>query len=195
MTTPNPLPLDADGLLPDGAVALPTRAEAYTVFAQQSDARLDASAWERNAKQFFDSELRLTRPKQYGAAAPTTDGAHIMLTPKSRPAGMRNVFFRPRTDADMASADEAERAAGGGGMALLAKRCRMVVLVTLASREDEVALRLAAIIASVVLGPILAPDAPELFGVRTARSKLAAFEARAEAQAKATASTKVSPTS
>jgi hypothetical protein len=181
MTTPNPLPLDDNGLLPDGAVALPGRTQAYTVFAQQTDARIDARSWERNAAQFFDAELRLTRPKQYGATMPVTDGAHVVLTPKSRPAGMRNVFLRPRADADLAAADEAEHAAGGGGMALLAKRCRMVVLVTLTSPHDEVTLRLAAIIASVVLGPILAPDAPELFGVRTARGKLELLERRAEA--------------
>jgi hypothetical protein len=184
MTTPNPppLPLDEDGLLrPEGATAFPDRTDAYTVFAQQRDAHIDAAAWARHAKQFFDAELQLTRPKRYGAAPPVTDGAHVVLTPKGRPAGMRSVFVRPRTDADMTFAEEAERAAGGGGMSLLAKRCQAVVLVTRTSNQDEVALRIAAIVASVVLGPILAPDAPELFGVRTARAKLEAFARRVEA--------------
>jgi len=183
MTTwnPPPLPLDDDGLLPDGAVPFPGRDEAYTVFAQQTHAGIDAAAWGRQAKQFFSADLQLTRPKRYGAIVPATDAAHVVLAVKGRPGGMRSVFLRPRTDADLADAEEAERAAGGGGMSLLAKRCRMVVRVGLASKDDEVALRIAAILASVVLGPILAPDAPELFGVRTARAKLEAMEKRATA--------------
>jgi hypothetical protein len=91
---------------------------------------------------------------------------------------MRSVFLRPRTEADLACAEEAERAAGGGGMSLLAKRCEMVALVAVTSEEDDVALWIAAIIASVVLGPILSPTQPEIFGIRTARVKLATLANR-----------------
>jgi hypothetical protein len=177
MTTPNPppLPLDDAGLLPDGAFPFPTRVEAYTVFAQQRDARIDAAAWDRHARQFFEAEVKLTRPKAYGPSAPTTDGAHVVVTLRGREGGMRSVFLRPRTEADLAFAEEAERAAGGGGMSLLAKRCQTVALVAVLAADDEVALSLAAIVASVVLGPILSPDRPEIFGIRTARVKLTAL--------------------
>ena len=40
---------------------------------------------------------------------------------------------------------------------------------------DALALRLAAILASVLLGPILDARVPELFGVKTARAKLDAL--------------------
>ena len=43
---------------------------------------------------------------------------------------------------------------------------------------DPLALRLAAILASVLLGPILDVRVPELFGVKTARAKLEALLAR-----------------
>jgi hypothetical protein len=57
-------------------------------------------------------------------------------------------------------------------MALLAQRCRTVWLVTRETDDDRVSLGIAAIFASVLLGPILAPTGDELFGVRTARAKL-----------------------
>jgi hypothetical protein len=50
-----------------------------------------------------------------------------------------------------------------------------VWLVETASEPDRAALLLAAILASVVLGPILSPDGRDLFGVRTARAKLEAL--------------------
>jgi hypothetical protein len=181
MPNPPPLPLDDAGLLPEAAFPFPARVEAYTVFAQQRDARIDAAAWDRHARQFFEAEVKLTRPKAYGPAAPMTDGAHVVLTPRGRAGGMRSVFLRPRTEADVAFAEEAERAAGGGGMSLLAKRCEMVALVAVTPEqddEDDVALWIAAIIASVVLGPILSPARPEIFGIRTARVKLAALANR-----------------
>jgi hypothetical protein len=85
---------------------------------------------------------------------------------------MRTVLLRPRTDDDLALAESAE---AGGGLVLLAKRCSVVVLVLArleGSPDDQGALLLAALIASVALGPILSPDRRHLFGARTARGKL-----------------------
>jgi hypothetical protein len=170
MTTsrPSPLPLDDDGLLPPGSLVLPPDAATYLVFAQTKDARLDIAAWKRHAQQFYCAELHLTRPKEYGPSAPETDGAHIVLTHGDRPALTRTVFLVPRTDADLACA---ERAEGGGGLALLAKRCTRVVLVVVETgpEEDHDALLLCAIIAGIVLGPILSPDRRRIFGAKTAR--------------------------
>ena len=79
---PRSLPLDGAGLLRDGASEFPNQAQAYTVFAQQRDARIDAAAWARHASRFFDAEVCLTRPKVYGETPPQTDAAHLVLTPK-----------------------------------------------------------------------------------------------------------------
>jgi hypothetical protein len=57
-------------------------------------------------------------------------------------------------------------------MSLLAQRCEVVWLVTFESDDDRVALTIAAILASTLLGPILSPAGDEVFGVRTARMKL-----------------------
>lgn len=66
-------------------------------------------------------------------------------------------------------------------MSLLAERCKMLWLVMIEGDAgasapdpdaDRVALTIAAILASSLLGPILSPNGDELFGVRTARLKL-----------------------
>ena len=48
----------------------------------------------------------------------------------------------------------------------------MVWLVTRDKEDDRVSLTIAAILASTLLGPILAPEGDAIFGVRTARMKL-----------------------
>lgn len=78
---------------------------------------------------------------------------------------------RSREADDLALADEAE-ARKGGGLGRLAHRCPTVWLVERRTEEDPAALRLAAILASVLLGPILDARVPELVGVKTARERL-----------------------
>ena len=85
---------------------------------------------------------------------------------------MRWAHARPRSDEDLALADQAEARAGGGGLAGLARRCAAVWMIAREGDEDALALRLAAILASVYLGPILDARGPEIFGVKTAREKL-----------------------
>jgi hypothetical protein len=170
-SSPPPLPLDAAGLLPESAWDALQPARSYLVFAQLRDASLDASGWARHAKQFFRAELQLTRPKAYGESPPKKDAAHLLLTRPPLPNALRSVFLRPRTEEDLACAESAQ---GGGGLALLAKRCTMVVLVGLpeGADEDEPTLFVAAVIAGVVLGPILSPDRGSIYGVKTARGML-----------------------
>ncbi len=93
--------------------------------------------------------------------------SHAASSPASRPA-----FARPRDQDDLALATAAEARTSHTGLVLLARRCPLVWMVVRESREDVPALRLAAILASVLLGPILDVAGGELFGVKTARSKL-----------------------
>ncbi len=166
---PDPLPLDDDGLLSAADFERVATAPAYAVFAQQGDARIDAALWKRHASQFFDVDLALTRPKRYGADAPRTDGAHVSVTRRNGASFLRTVLLRPTTDADLLAAGRAE---GGGGLALLAKRCAMVALVQVArDAPDADALFLAAILAGLLLGPVLAPDRARILGPRTAREE------------------------
>jgi hypothetical protein len=164
--------LDEHGLLRPGSLSAPPRSSAFTVFAQRENARLEAELWRRNASQFFETELRITVPKQYVSDPPLTDAAEIVILAPNHPEATRLCYARPRTKDDLCAAEEVDARAGHNGLGLLARRCLTVWLVSTEGEPDTAALRISAIIASVVLGPILSPSGAELFGVRTARLKL-----------------------
>ena len=165
--------LDERGVLRSGALAPPDPRAAYTVFVQRSGAALDVAALKNHAARFFAAKLGLTVEKKYWDEPPVVDVARIVLASEDGTAsGTRLCFGRAATSADHDAAEEAERAQQTHGMALLARRCPTVWLVVRETEDDRVALTLAAILASSMLGPILSPEGDELFGVRTARLKL-----------------------
>jgi len=158
-----------DGPSPDALDAV------YAVFAQRPDARVDIPAWTAHAERFFSTRLGLAEDKRYppGAPVPRVDRARFVVSPMagSRDApGIRSASARPRDDGDLALADRAD--GGGSGLALLARRCPTVWLVVREGEDDRLALRLATILASVLLGPILDARRVELFGAKTARARL-----------------------
>ncbi len=167
--------LDDHGILRPFALDPPRRADAYTVFGQRTDARLEINLWERHAEQFFETRLGLTVPKRYDFDAPPVDAARVVVLPLGGPEGIRLCYGRPRVDDDLRAAEDADTRGGSAGLGLLARRCATVWLVETSGEPDRLALLLAAIVASVVLGPILSPDERELFGVRTARAKLGSY--------------------
>jgi len=162
------------------------REEAFLVFAQRADARIDIAGWNAQAERFFSTRLGLTEDKRYpaGHAAPLADGARFVIAPQGEPPGIRSAHARPRDPEDLALAAAADERAGigGTGLALVARRCPTVWLVSRELDSDPLALRLAAILASVLLGPVLDVRVPELFGVKTARAKLEALLVRLREQ-------------
>jgi hypothetical protein len=165
--------LDDRGLLRHGVLASPDRSAAYTVFVQRDHAILDIAGLKTHAARFFTTKLGLTVDKTYVDAPPEIDAARVVLASDDGTAsGTRLCFARRTHPSDLAAAEQAERAQQTHGMAHLAQRCPMVWLIVRESASDRVALTLAAILASALLGPILSPEGDELFGVRTARMKL-----------------------
>jgi hypothetical protein len=180
--------LDERGVLRPGALEPPVRA--FTVFAQRPDACIDVTTWRRHAERFFRTQIGLTVTKRYDPAnLPIVDAARIVVSAETA-RGTRLCYARPAEPGDLDAAEQADNRAGYTGMATLAARCKTVWLVALgvpfgpsaaptartsgANDSDRIALLLSAILASVLLGPILSPDKGELFGVRTARLKLEA---------------------
>ena len=174
----------ADTADPEATSALPARRreDGLLVFAQRADARIDIGGWSAQAQRFFSTRLGLAEDKPYapGQAAPRTDGARFVIAPDGEPPGIRSAHGRPREADDLSLAEDADERVGPGGtgLALVARRCQTVWLVTRELDADPLALRLAAILASVLLGPILDVRVPELFGVKTARAKLDALLTR-----------------
>ena len=139
---------------------------AYIVFSSSADTRLDIAHWDAQGARFFATHLDLVGRNDAG------DARIFVSPPRGEAGGERIVSGRPRDARDLALAEEGEQRAGGGGLVLLARRCPAVWLVGREGENDRLALRLAMVLASVVLGPILDERGPELFGVKTARGKL-----------------------
>jgi hypothetical protein len=131
------------------------------VFAQPGDARADVDAWSAHAARFFATRVGLANEEH-----------SFVVAPDGHPPGIRAAVPRPSTAADFAEADAAEIRSRGAGLAPLARRCKTVWVVAREAPSDALALRLAVILASVFLGPILDPASGEIFGVKTGRAKV-----------------------
>jgi hypothetical protein len=143
--------------------------EVYLVFSQRDDTRPDGATWDTQARRFFGASLTV----RAGVSEAVRDGgARIAVTPEGAPQAERNVRARTATEADYALARDAEVRMSGGGLGLLARRCPIVWEVEREADSDPDALRVAAVLASVLLGPIVDARGPEIFGVKTARQKL-----------------------
>jgi hypothetical protein len=169
--------LDERGVLRDGALERPERGAAFVVFAQRPDARLDVDALKSQADQFFGAKIGLTVDKHYGVIAPPVDAARVIVSVANdeTASGTRLVYGCPVDVWDLGAAAEAERVMGTYGLALLARRCKTVwtIVPDLATADaDRVALTIAAIFASTMLGPIVTPGGKEIFGVKGARAQL-----------------------
>jgi hypothetical protein len=165
--------LDERGIVRRGALDAPARERSFAVFSQRPDVRLDIDALARQAERFFASKLGVTVDKRYEDVAPDADAARVVIAGgDGRSSGTRLCFGRAADTADFAAAEEAERAMGTYGLALLAQRCKTIWLLVPETEEDRAALSIAAIFASHTLGPILSPGGREIYGVRGARLKL-----------------------
>lgn len=160
----------------------PARDDAYAVFSQRAGLRLDLASWQRHAGQFFATTLGLVSETRMDAGFPWLQAMTVRIAPvqEGPPArfasGARLCCSRPTVDDDLRAALDAESRTGRAGLSDLAKRCPTVWLVesrpTADDEIDALALRIAAIVAGVELGPILSPHAAALFGPKTARARL-----------------------
>ena len=165
--------LDARGLLREGAEIDFPPSTTLTAFSQSKGITLPLGRFVAAAERFFDCKLGLSVDKRYEGALPDVDAARLVVSSPSA-QGSRLVLVRASTPADLQRAEQAEISQNVTGMFALAKRCPRVLLIESEGTDDRVALLLAALIASVELGPIVTPKA-EIFGVRTARMKLEAL--------------------
>jgi hypothetical protein len=144
----------------------------YVVFVSTPAADVDVAAWDAHAQRFFRTRLALAGSLDDAEPAILVTPGPATASAPAEPAGERRIAWRARRAEDLDLAEAAEARAGGGGLAGLARRCPAVWLVERAGDDDRLALRLAMVLASVHLGPILDVRGPELFGVKTARAKL-----------------------
>ena len=135
----------------------------YLVFSQESG-RPPFDRLAAHAGRFFSSTLELLEQNEESVVL-RLDCARPLLS------GDFRIAWRATTKDHLMSARDAEARGRAAGMGTLAERCREVWTIDAAGAKipsEAAYLTLAAVCASVALGPVLPPDGSTLFGVRGA---------------------------
>jgi hypothetical protein len=143
----------------------------YAVFVQRAEPRIDVVGLATNAERWFQARVVVLESDAVDAPGALPTRARVAL----ELSGERREFrltARLAGAADLAAAERAEARGRAGGMAALAARCPVIwELEPLAPGDERMTLTLAALAASLALGPVLPPDGSTLFGVRGARER------------------------
>jgi hypothetical protein len=135
----------------------------YLVFSQEHGA-LPYDKLAAHGGRFFSATLELLEEGD--------DAIAVRLVGTRPPLrGEFRIASRATTKDDLMNARDAEARGRAAGMAALAERCARVWTIDAANSEmpsEASYLTLAAVCASVALGPVLPPDGSTLFGVRGA---------------------------
>ena len=133
----------------------------YAVFSQEPGALPPFEKLASSASRFFSATLELREQTE-------TEVAVRLVVSRPQLTGDFRIASRVTTSDDLARARDAEARGRAGGMAMLAEKCGHIwTLETMSAESSEAAcLTLAAICASVALGPVLPPDGATLYGVR-----------------------------
>lgn len=156
--------------------------EAWSLFASDPVARVDAPRWDAQAGTFFDASLALVqRITDPAGVLPSHAGFELDLRPVNPAYGGAATRVAVRTlplaeaPALRAAALRGVEALGGAGMdALVAKATRLwqVRALPVGGGDPRAPLVVAALLASVLLAPIVPPGEATIFGVRGARLRL-----------------------
>jgi hypothetical protein len=156
--------------------------EAWTLLSPEPEARVDAARWAHQAETFFRARLAVLQDKRYPAGTmPLADVVDVALSePGARAPTRVRVVTVPadRAPEALAAGAAGARAIGGAGFDALVPRTRRVWQVH--ERIDEggsarAPLAVAAILASLLLAPVVPPEGGTIFGVKGARERLRAL--------------------
>jgi len=158
---------------------------AYTLFAPDPSARIDIATLAQKARTFFATALEIDPVKAYpNGETPDSDAVFIDITPLGkRTATATRVYVvtwpLEKNPQFRTIGDTAANAIGGAGMDVLVARAKRIWQVSkdVTHGEDRYApLRIAAILASVLLAPIVPPEGNTIYGVKGARERLERLE-------------------
>lgn len=151
---------------------------AWSLLSPEPEARIDEARWAHHAETFFRARVALVQPKRYPAGTlPLSDAA--LFDVACREAAETARVFVVTTPMDRAT--DVRRAAvlgaeaiGGAGMDALIPRARRLWQVRAEEGRESgrAALLLTAVIAAMLLAPIVPPGGGTIFGVKGARERL-----------------------
>ncbi len=157
-----------------GAIA-PLAEAAWSILSPEPDARVDAARWAHQAATFFKLELEVLTPKRYPSGAmPLADEIEIAIGRAGEDKAKVRVVTVPIDRAPEARRRglDAAMAIGGAGMDALVLRAKRLWQIEDDADRPEAALAIAAVLASLLLGPIVPPSGDAIFGVKGARERL-----------------------
>ena len=153
---------------------LPTES-AFTVYSPEPGTRVDSARWAHQARTFLDARVDV-RDVMGGT---TSDIATVEIDVGPPVGAATRIAVRTfpisETPELIAAAERGVAAIGGAGFdALVARATRVWQVPREVPGDPRTPLVLAAVIASVLLGPIVPPDEVTIFGVKGARMRLQA---------------------
>ncbi len=165
-----------------GAVAPIDPRDAWSLLSPDAQARMDVARWDHQARRFFGARLDLARPKRYPTGAfPLADAIEIDVAPLAEGEAATRVLVVTvpidRAPAVRAAAEAGVRAIGGAGFDALLARARRVWQASCrvdADGDGRAPLVAAAVLASLLLAPVVPPEGGAIFGVKGARVRLEA---------------------
>jgi hypothetical protein len=184
-TTPAPdychrVIFDSHGWASAPVDVLPANA-AYSLFSAETTARIDIAQLAHKARTFFATALEIDPAKAYpDGRTPDSDALYVDIKPlgKTSVAPTRVyvvTFLLEREPAFRKVGDAAAAAIGGAGMDVLVARAKRIWQVAQDRQQGDdihAPLRVAAILAAVLLAPIVPPAGQTIYGVKGARERL-----------------------
>lgn len=150
----------------------------WTLLSPQLSSRIDAARLAHQARRFFSTELTLLSPEKHYPADgwPLADCATVRLSVGEVTTEVALLTLPPaRAPQAMAAADRGVVAIGGAGFDVLVKRTQRVwqIAAEPVTGDGRGPLLMAAILASLLLAPVVPPTVDAIFGVKGARERLA----------------------
>jgi len=166
----------------EGVVKPIAPGEAWSLLAPEVSSRVEAERWAHQAETFFRAKVAVVQAKKYPSGAlPMTDALEVDVSRKGEEGATRVVVITAPIDRAPDVVEQAAlgvQAIGGAGFDALvakAKRVWQVQAKPGQGGDPRAPLALAAVLALVLLAPIVPPEETTIFGVKGARQRLEAL--------------------
>jgi hypothetical protein len=169
----------------EGAIEPLAVAEAFSLLSPEASSRIDAGRWAHQARTSVRGLLELAQPKRYPSATlPLADAAFVDIVHLDQVGASDEtprktrvlVLTMPldRAPAARAAAVKGAEAIGGAGFDVLVGRGQRLWQVSGVQEGDDARapLAVAAVLAAVLLAPIVPPGGGTIFGLKGARVRL-----------------------
>jgi hypothetical protein len=164
-----------------GAVAPLAIDDAYSLLAPGPDARIDAARWRHQASAFFQAKLVIAHDKRYPSGTlPLSDALEIDIGLEDEETTTRVLVVTMPADRAplvLKAGAAGAQAIGGAGFDALVARTRRIwqVRASVDQGDARAPLLVAAVLASLLLAPVVPPGGGAIFGVKGARERLSAL--------------------